>query len=109
MRDQIVGGHGRIEALGVTSEVFRPPGGSWNESVLSTADSVGERTVLWSVDAEDWLSPRPGAIVRRVLEHVGPGSIILLHDGGGDRTPTVKALPRILRGLRKMGLALETL
>ena len=109
MEAQIAGGHRRLEAVGVEAELFRPPGGSWNESVLSAAESVGERTVLWSIDAEDWLSPTPAAIARRVLDHVGPGSIILLHDGGGDRTPTVKALPRILRGLRKMGLAVEAL
>jgi len=36
---------------------------------------------------------------------VRPGSIILLHDGGGDRSATVRALPRIIRGIRKMGLA----
>lgn len=109
MREQVVGGHRRLAAVGAKSTVFRPPGGSWNESVLSAAGSVGERTVLWSIDTEDWLNPRPGAIVRRVLDHAGPGSIILLHDGGGDRTPTIKALPRILRGLRRMGLAVETL
>lgn len=109
MESQIAQGHRRLEAAGAAPQLFRPPGGSWNESVLTAAGSVGERTVLWSIDTEDWLGPKPGAIVDRVLNHVGPGSIILLHDGGGDRTPTVKALPRILRGLKKMGLAVEPL
>lgn len=109
LRAQVVGGHRRLEALGVSSQVFRPPGGSWAPSVLEAATAVGERTVLWSVDTEDWRSPKPRFIVRRVLKAVGPGSIILLHDGGGNRTPTIKALPRIIRGLRKMGLSLETL
>ncbi len=47
--------------------------------------------------------------MRRALNGAEPGSIILLHDGGGNRMPTIKALPRIIRGLRKMGLSLETL
>ena len=40
-----------------------------------------------------------------MLSHVRPGSIILLHDGGGDRSATVAALPRIIRGIRRMGLS----
>jgi peptidoglycan/xylan/chitin deacetylase (PgdA/CDA1 family) len=43
-----------------------------------------------------------------VLSHVEPGSIVIMHDGGGDRTATVKALPKIIRGIRKMGLRLVT-
>jgi len=43
-----------------------------------------------------------------VLSHVEPGSIVIMHDGGGDRTATVQALPRIIRGIRKMGLHLAT-
>jgi len=38
-------------------------------------------------------------IARRVLERVGSGDIVLLHDGGGDRGATIAALPRILDGL----------
>lgn len=109
LRTQVVGGHRRLDALGVSSQVFRPPGGSWDPAVLETASAVGERTVLWSVDTQDWRSPKPRFVVRGALKGAEPGSIILLHDGGGNRIPTIKALPRIIRGLRKMGLSLETL
>jgi peptidoglycan/xylan/chitin deacetylase (PgdA/CDA1 family) len=65
--------------------------------------------VLWSVDSRDWQLPGTKAIVRRVLAHVGPGSIVLLHDGGGDRHETLRALPAILRALERRHLKAVTL
>jgi peptidoglycan/xylan/chitin deacetylase (PgdA/CDA1 family) len=66
--------------------------------------------VLWSVDARDWV---PGTtakeIVRRVLDSVRAGSIVELHDGGGDRTASLEALPAIIAGIRKQGLRLVSL
>ena len=54
--------------------------------------------MLWSVDPADW---RPGSsakeITKRVLSAVRPGSIVILHDGGGDRSATLAALPAIVR------------
>jgi sulfur carrier protein ThiS len=58
-----------------------------------------------SVDPADW---HPGVtadqLVWRVLAAVRPGAIVLLHDGGGDRSATVAALPAIIDGLRRLGL-----
>jgi peptidoglycan/xylan/chitin deacetylase (PgdA/CDA1 family) len=51
---------------------------------------------------------RPKAIARQVLRTVRPGSIVLMHDGGGIRARTVKALGRILRGLRRRGYRTTT-
>jgi peptidoglycan-N-acetylglucosamine deacetylase len=47
--------------------------------------------------------------VQRVLAAVRPGAIVLLHDGGDDRTATVAALPAIIDGLRRLGLTLTIL
>jgi peptidoglycan/xylan/chitin deacetylase (PgdA/CDA1 family) len=44
-----------------------------------------------------------------VLQHVQPGSIVLMHDGGGDQSATINALPTIIKGIRKMGLRLVTI
>jgi len=65
------------------------------------------RVVTWSIDPGDW-SERTSThrIVRRVLHAVRPGSIVLLHDGGGNQEATIRALPRIIRGIRRMGLRL---
>jgi peptidoglycan/xylan/chitin deacetylase (PgdA/CDA1 family) len=61
--------------------------------------------VLWSVDPGDW---EPGVtaaqISRRVLAAARPGSIVILHDGGGDRSATVAALPAIVQGLHRRRL-----
>jgi peptidoglycan/xylan/chitin deacetylase (PgdA/CDA1 family) len=93
------------EDFGYQVGLFRPPGGSWDGSVVRTADELGMRVVLWSVDPHDYAAGSTvQGITRSVLRAVEPGSIILLHDGGGDRSATIRALPRIIRGIRKMGL-----
>jgi peptidoglycan/xylan/chitin deacetylase (PgdA/CDA1 family) len=75
--------------------------------VVAAAQEFGDRTVLWSVDPADW---QPGVtanqLVQRVLAAARPGAIVLLHDGGGDRSATVAALPAIIDGLRRLGLTL---
>ncbi|MBI3648715.1 MAG: polysaccharide deacetylase family protein [Actinobacteria bacterium] len=84
--------------------LFRPPGGSWNDEVVQAAREQGLRVVNWDVDPQDWRASRsPRQIAHLVLSHVRPGSIVDMHDGGGDQSATVKALPLIIRGLRKMG------
>jgi peptidoglycan/xylan/chitin deacetylase (PgdA/CDA1 family) len=75
--------------------------------VIEAAGSAGQRVVLWSVDPTDWRpGTTPNQIVRRVLGAVKPGSIVVLHDGGGDRSATTRALPRIVKGIRRKGLKL---
>jgi peptidoglycan/xylan/chitin deacetylase (PgdA/CDA1 family) len=99
-----------LAGLGISRTLFRPPGGSLDPAEIAIADRVGVRIVLWSVDPRDW---EPGAteraIVKSVLSHVRAGSIVELHDGGGDRSATIAALPDIIRGIRKRGLRLVTL
>jgi len=95
---------------GVRTGLFRPPGGAIAPAVLSNARRRGLRTVLWTVDPADWRrGTRPEQIVQRVLGATGPGSIVLLHDGGGDRSATVSALPQIIKGLKQRKLAFVTL
>jgi peptidoglycan-N-acetylglucosamine deacetylase len=95
---------GRVDTGGRTPQLLRPPGGSFSPAVVRTAQALGERVVLWSVDPADW---RPGVSARqiagRVLGAVRPGSIVILHDGGGDRTATIRALPAIVKGIRQKG------
>jgi peptidoglycan/xylan/chitin deacetylase (PgdA/CDA1 family) len=99
-----------LSELGVHTKLFRPPGGAVPPRVVTTARAKGLRTVVWTVDPADW---RPGAtpdqITDSVLRQTKPGSIVLLHDGGGDRSATVEALPRIIDGLKKRKLSFTTL
>lgn len=96
-----------LASLGVGPTLFRPPGGSYDAAVLEEVERQDMRLVTWSVDPRDWSSSTSAKeIVHRVLGAVRSGSIILMHDGGGDQSATIRALPKIIRGIRKMGLHL---
>ncbi len=99
-----------LRAAGAEPTLFRPPGGSYDDAVVDAAWRQRMRIVLWSVDPQDWDAARTSKqIAKNVLRHVRPGSIVLMHDGGGDAAHTIAALPKIIRGIRKMGLDLVTL
>lgn len=86
------------------SHLFRPPYGSFNTETLDLLGSSRTLMTLWSVDTGDYLSPGTRVIVDRALAGAKPGAVILMHDAGGDRSQTVKALPKILRGLARRDL-----
>jgi peptidoglycan-N-acetylglucosamine deacetylase len=88
--------------------MYRPPYGLWNKTTLSLLRHYRMLMVLWSVDTDDWERPGVKAIIHNALQGAKPGAIILLHDAGGDRSQTVTALPRIIRGLRRRGYRLVT-
>ena len=80
--------------------LFRPPYGSRSPNIVSwLAREDAGTVVLWDVDAYDWALPGADVIARTVLGHARPGSIALMHDGGGDRSQTAEALPAIIEGL----------
>ena len=109
-RREIRGQARRLRALGAPwPRLLRPPYGSYDRATLGIARSLGMAVILWSVDSEDYLRPGRKAIVHRVLSAVRPGAIILMHDGGGNRSQTISALPGIVRGLRRRGYRLVTL
>lgn len=94
---------------GRTPTCLRPPYGAVNATVRSHAAALGKQVVLWSVDPADWSRPGTAAIRSRVLNSVRPGSVILLHDGGGDRSQTVAALPAVISTLKARGYGFATL
>ena len=107
IRDEIAQGRRTLQPLGVHPVGFRPPGGAASPTVTAAAQELGDRTVLWSADPADWQpSVTSDQLVWRVLAAARPGAIVLLHDGGGDRSATVAALPAIIDGLRRLGLTL---
>jgi peptidoglycan/xylan/chitin deacetylase (PgdA/CDA1 family) len=65
--------------------------------------ALGLRLVLWDIDTDDWLRPGAGVIAGRVLGRVRPGDVVLLHDGGGNRSQTVAALEQVLPTLTARG------
>ncbi|HEY0696810.1 MAG TPA: polysaccharide deacetylase family protein [Micromonospora sp.] len=90
----------RRAAPGVSIPYYRQPGGMWTPQVVATVKQLGMVPLHWDVDPQDWEKPGATLIIKRVLGHARPGSIILLHDGGGDRSGTTGACPRILTSLK---------
>ncbi|MDM7325521.1 MAG: polysaccharide deacetylase family protein [Thermosynechococcus sp. Uc] len=91
------------------TRLFRPPGGNLTTGLVDYAKSKNYAIIMWSVDTHDTRPNTTAAdIVERTLREVKAGSIILLHDGGGDRTTTRKALPTLIRRLRQKGYRFVT-
>jgi peptidoglycan-N-acetylglucosamine deacetylase len=88
--------------------LYRPPYGSFDRSTLSKLRGRRMLMVMWTTDSEDYLQPGVKAIVHNVLRGARPGGIVLMHDAGGDRSQTLRALPAIIRGLRRRGYRLVT-
>ena len=99
----------RAQSIGLAaSGLFRPPYGSFNRATLKVLASLRMLMVLWSVDAQDYRLPGASVIIKRVLDGARPGAIVLLHDGGGNRSQTLAAVPLIVRELRRRGFRLVT-
>lgn len=87
---------------------FRAPYGAVGQSLIGLVRGLGMTTVQWDVDPLDWMTPGADAIYSRIVGRARGGSIILMHDGGGPRSQTVAALPRVIDTLRARGLRFVT-
>ena len=82
---------------------LRPPYGALDAATRSLAAELGKKIVLWNVDPQDWRRPGAAQIALHLLTHARPGAILLMHDGGGDRSQTVEALDVVLSELTRRG------
>ena len=94
---------------GVKTNLFRPPGGHLSNGLVAYAKSKKYATLMWSADSRDFQRPAPAKMINTVLKYASPGGIVLLHDGGGDRTNTVKALPGMIAKLKQQGYSFVTI
>lgn len=109
VKKQIVKGREVIKKhTGVETNWLRPPYGAMDAAAWKIAKKTGSKVVRWTVDSEDWRKPGYKKIVKRVVKRVKPGSVVLFHDGGGDRRQTIKALPSIIKQLKKKGYTFVT-
>ena len=97
------------KTTGVKTSFFRPPGGYLNNGLAAYAKSQKNSVVMWSVTSAD-TDPRAKyqVFVKNVIRDAKPGAIVLMHDGGGNRYRTVKALPEIISGLKQQGYRFVT-
>jgi len=108
----------RNELLAVAGDLFtldgdvlyvRPPYGAINTDDRQWMAELGYTPVLWDVDPQDWRRPGVETIANHVVSHAFPGAVILMHDGGGERTQSVAALEIILRELSAQGYRFYTI
>lgn len=105
--DEVAGSIDDINnALGPgTVRCFRPPYREFDQQVVDLVAKKKAAMALWSIDTDDWEKPSWTTLVSRVLGGVRDRSVILMHDGGGNRTETILALPWILQGLKDQGFS----
>lgn len=97
------------KATGVNTRWTRPPYGSMGGKVWRQLSAQRLRVALWDVDSRDWKKPGARKIAASVLKHTKPGSVIIMHDGGGNRRQTVRALEIIIPQLKRRGYTFVTL
>ena len=97
-------------AHGPAARCVRPPYGAADPAVRAAIARIGARQVLWTVDTVDWSRPGAAVIAQRASgPNVHAGSIVLMHDGGGDRSETLLALPVIIQNLHLRGYVVRSL
>ena len=82
---------------------LRPPYGAYDAQTSALAAELGKTLTLWNVDPQDWRRPGAAQIAEHLLAHARPGAILLMHDGGGERSQTVEALETVLGELVARG------
>ncbi|HEX5741979.1 MAG TPA: polysaccharide deacetylase family protein [Pilimelia sp.] len=110
-RDQVLRTQEMIrDATGRTAAAFRFPYGGADDRTRAAVSRAGLRRVGWDIDTADWSGPGPRRIREQVLREVRPQqlSVVLMHDGGGDRSGTVAALDGLIRALKARGYRFGT-
>ena len=97
------------KASDVSTRTFRAPYGAFGVDEWKNNATLIDRNVLWDVDTLDWKRPGEKQITKEVVDYVHNGAVVLMHSGGGDRSQTVKALPEIIKQLKKKGYSFVTI
>jgi peptidoglycan-N-acetylglucosamine deacetylase len=109
-RAQIIDAGLAIQRAGAPfPHLWRPPYGAFTTTTLAILRALKMLVVLWTVDTSDYARPGVPRIVYTAVSGARPGAIILMHDGGGNRSETVAALPRIIAAIRRHGYRLVTI
>jgi len=101
--DELMKVHNKVKELtGYEMDLFRPPYGDYDNTVILTAKKLGYYTVQWDVDSLDWKDYGVDSVIKTVTEHkhLGNGSIILCHNGA---KYTAQALDSMLTVLKEKG------
>lgn len=99
-----------LKLTGIKTTLFRPPAGILTNGLVAYAQQKKYAVIMWSADSRDWRyrHTAPQGVLNTVLKDAKPGGVILLHDGGGDRSTTIQALPQLITQLKKRGYSFVT-
>lgn len=97
----------RAAVPGVPIPYFRAPYGNWGRTPQVAAD-LGMVPLGWRLAVRDWEPPGAGELLRRLTDGIAPGAVVLLHDGGGDRSQTVDAVDAMVPRLKARGWRFTT-
>jgi len=82
-----------------SAKIFAPPYGEHSKIVVQAANSLGFKTIMWTLDTIDWQDPTPEVILNRILPKVDHGSLILMHP----KNCSLQALPSLIDSLSQDG------
>jgi len=101
---------------GQTTKYFRPPKAWLTPEEKVKIKAMGYKIILWSLNSKDWVTFDDKYVIKYILRNIRPGDIILFHDSGGvfsteggDRSETVKVVPRLIEKLRGKGYKFVTI
>jgi cellulose synthase/poly-beta-1,6-N-acetylglucosamine synthase-like glycosyltransferase/peptidoglycan/xylan/chitin deacetylase (PgdA/CDA1 family) len=102
-------------AAGIRTRLLRPPYSGATKALTAAnwaayrrAARFGYLIVLTTVDTRDWAQPSVATIVRNAMPHGNSGAIVMMHDSGGNRAKTLRALPEIIDRLKARGYRFVT-
>lgn len=96
-----------LAQVGVKPVFFRPPGGGYNDLLVSKLQERGYTTIMWTVDTRDWSRPSVSQVVKVASANLKPGNIFLFHDGQ-DKMPTPQAVSLLIDQFRAQGYQFVT-
>jgi peptidoglycan/xylan/chitin deacetylase (PgdA/CDA1 family) len=97
------------KVIGKRPMFFRPPYGTLTRQVLEQAYDLGFVIIMWCLDTQDWESSNFDLIIRRVLDQVRDGAIIIMHDGALNCSQPMAALPIFIEKLQARGIQFVTI
>jgi peptidoglycan/xylan/chitin deacetylase (PgdA/CDA1 family) len=97
------------KVTGVRTNLFRPPGGVLGNGPAAYARGKNYSVIMWSADSHDYKRPAASRLLGNVMRFSKPGGIVLMHDGGGVRDSTVKALPEMIKKFKQQGYRFVTI
>jgi peptidoglycan/xylan/chitin deacetylase (PgdA/CDA1 family) len=109
VEQEVVDGLRAVQSIvGSPPSLYRAPGGFLGPDVIGVARGNGLRVLGWAIDPHDYERPPLDVLIGRVMGALRPGAVILLHDGGGDRSTTVAALRPVIQQVKAMGWSFAT-